>query len=66
MNIEISTRDDGAIVVKTMDGDFIFQLAEKSEFDVDDTLDIKTLIRNIWSNAKIKDSSLIIEIKTKA
>lgn len=61
MDIEISTREDGATVVKTMDGDFVFQPAEKSKFDVDDTLDIKTLIRNIWSNAKIKDSNLFVD-----
>ena len=62
MEIEIIYKEDDSILVKTADGNFHFTLA-KDEYEIEEPLEIKQLIKNIWSNAKIKDSSLIIEIK---
>lgn len=60
MEITITTREDGSVVVSTLDGNFTFMPSKTSEFETEG-LDIKSLIKNIWSNAKIKDSSLFID-----
>lgn len=65
MEITISTNENGVVTVHTLDGDFSFNpVSTKDElFSTGDELSIKDLIKNIWNNSKIKDSSLYLEIE---
>lgn len=63
MTIEIHNKEDGSIDIKTMDGTVSVKELEASKESFDDTepLSMLDLIKNIWSNAKVKDSILTIE-----
>lgn len=66
MEITITTDENGVVTVHTLDGDFSFTPVSKKDdpFSTGDEIQIKDLIKNIWNNSKIKDSSLYLEIRS--